>query len=108
MIVHQDQCVSLWKYVKVQNEIIVHIHTSDPPIDGHVRLQIRVVNHAFDIFGIHFYNKVSDSKDEYLDCLERAEQSIQLELSLGIPAFYARETDRAKVVWVALAILLFL
>ena len=71
-------------------------------------MQIGVVNHAFDIFGVHFYNKVSDSKDEYPDCLKRAEQSIQLELSLGIPAFYAREADRAKVVQVALVILPFL
>ena len=49
------------------------LYTSDPPIDGRVRLQIRVVNHAFDVFGVHFYNKVSDSKDEYPDCSERAE-----------------------------------
>ena len=60
------------------------------------------------LFGIHFYNKVSDSKDEYLDCSERAEQSVQLELSLGILAFDAREADRAKIVWIALAILPFL
>ena len=84
------------------------MYIGNPPIDGRVQLQIRVVNHAFHIFGIHFYNKVSDSKDEYLDCLERAEQSIQLELSLGIPAFYACEADRAKALWIALAILPFL
>ena len=62
-----------------------------------------VVNHAIDVFGVHFYNKVSDSKDEYPDCLERAEQSVQLELSLEIPAFYACEADRAKAVRIVLA-----
>ena len=46
--------------------------------------------------------------DEHPDCSERAEQAIQLKLSLGIPAFYAREADRAKAVRIALAILPFL
>ena len=46
-------------------------NTGNPPVNGRVQLQVRVVDHTLDVLGVHFNYKVSNSEDENLDRLER-------------------------------------
>jgi hypothetical protein len=56
----------------------------DPPVDSHIGLDIRVVQHAFEILSIYLHNKIFHSDDIDPVGMEGMEQTIQLELCLGI------------------------
>jgi len=46
-----------------------------------------IVNHALDELGIHFNDKLLDSDGEELSLLQRLEETMELELGLGVTRF---------------------
>ena len=55
----------------VANLEVKEQNTGDPPVNGRIRLQVRVVDHTLDVLGVHFNYKVSNSEDENSDRSER-------------------------------------
>jgi hypothetical protein len=48
----------------------------NPSIDGHVGLQVRIIQHPVDIKGIHLYYKVVNANQVETKCTECAEEAI--------------------------------
>jgi hypothetical protein len=61
--------------------------TGDPPVDSCIGLDIQVVQHAFEILSVYLHNKIFHSNDIDSVGTEGAEQTIQLELCLGVLGF---------------------
>jgi hypothetical protein len=59
----------------------------DPLVDSHIGLDIRVVQHAFEILSIYLHDKIFHSDDIDSVGTEGAEQTIQLQLCLGVSRF---------------------
>ena len=55
---------------------------SDPLIDGGVRLDVGILEHAANALGVHFNDKVLDTNEVEAEGAKGSEQSIELELSL--------------------------
>ena len=53
----------------------------DPPIDGHIGLEIQIVDHTFYIFGIHFDCEVSKAKNKNPDCSQGTNSPYNLSLA---------------------------
>ena len=77
---------------------------SDPSINGVVRMKHRIVEHPFYELSIHLDDELLDSDSVELSCLQSREETIELELRLGIARFLVVEHDRAKMTWVSLLI----
>jgi hypothetical protein len=50
--------------------------TGNPAIDSHIRLEVRIIDHTFDILRVHFDCKVSSAKYKYPDHSQSSEKSI--------------------------------
>jgi len=67
--------------------------SGDPAVDGCIRLDVRVVEHSFDVLHIDFDNEIVDSDYPQVGGLEAAEQSIQFELWLEVVGLPLVEQD---------------
>jgi hypothetical protein len=76
----------------------------DPAVYGCVWLHIQVLEHAFDILRIHFYNKISDT--DYVDakCVEGTEEAIEFNLQLGVALLMLVPGDGPEMQGAALTI----
>jgi H2-forming N5,N10-methylenetetrahydromethanopterin dehydrogenase-like enzyme len=56
----------------------------DPPVDGSVRLHVRVTEHTFDITGVDFDDEIADADKVEAHGLERTEETIEFEFCLRV------------------------
>jgi hypothetical protein len=56
-------------------------------VDSHVGLDIQVVQHVFKILSIYLHDKIFHSDDIDSVGIEGMEQTIQLQICLGVPRF---------------------
>jgi hypothetical protein len=56
----------------------------DPAIDCSIQLDIGVAEHTFDIAGVNLHNKLADADEVEAGSAEGAEESVELQLSLGV------------------------
>jgi hypothetical protein len=70
---------------------------SNPAIDCGIWLDIGVAEHTFDIAGINLHDKLADADEVEAGSVEGVEESIELQLSLGVAGLALIPQDEAKV-----------
>ena len=76
----------------------------DPAVNGVVQMKRRVVDHALDELGIHFYYETLDSDGEKLGLLQGAEETVEFELGLRVALLALVEGDGSEPTRVALLV----
>jgi len=80
------------------------LDANNPSVDSSTWLNVRVVEHPFNITSINFDSKVFDTDDVKSVSLKGMPETIYLDLSLGVARFSFIPSDRAKAARVSLVI----
>jgi hypothetical protein len=58
--------------------------SGDPLVDGHIGLDVGVLEHTVDVLSIHLHDKIFDTDEVEMESTECLEQTIELELGLQV------------------------
>ena len=71
-------------------------NTGNPPVNGRVRLDVRLVEHTLDVCRVDFDYEVAQTNKEDLCRVGGTVEAIQLKLGLGVAHLALIEHNRAR------------
>ncbi len=71
-------------------------NTGDPAVNRRVRLNVRVIDHTFNVLRVDLDDEILRANNERPSSFECTKQSIELDLRLRVPLFTFVPGDRAK------------